>query len=164
MCRQQAILQFSRDSLSGKTYPQGECDEKTVKACGLFWQVRCFETCRKLWELSFQEWSDGMWTIQEILQRVGFINHSEHKQAQALPLFFHHELMNVQRNLDPTVLFPCAEFEEEKDKKGEGWEHNNSFFCVLRECCLKAEEEVSMVCVSWEGERPWYRHRQNEAL
>lgn len=51
------------------------------------------------------------------MQRVGVINHTEHKQAQAQPLFFHRELMNVQKNLDSAVLFPCAESEGEKDKE-----------------------------------------------
>lgn len=63
--------------------------------------------------------------------------------------FFHRELMNVQKNLDPTVLFPCAESEGEtvKDEEGgKGWAHN-SFFCILWECCLKAEEEACVMCV-----------------
>lgn len=50
-------------------------------------------------------------------QRAGVINHTEHKQAQARPIFFHGELMNVQKNLDPTVLFPCAA-ESEKERRG----------------------------------------------
>lgn len=76
---------------------------------------------------------------------MGVINRAQHKQTRARPLFFHRELTNVQKALDPTVLFPCAESETEKDEEGgEGWKHN-SFFCILWECCLKAEEEV---CVS----------------
>ncbi len=35
-------------------------------------------------------------------------------------VFFHRELMNVQKNLDPTVLFPCAESEGETEKDEEG--------------------------------------------
>lgn len=82
--------------------------------------------------------------------RVKVINHTKHKQAQARLTFFHHELMNVQRNFDPTILFPCAESEgeTEKDKEGgKGCKRNNSFFCIIWECCLTAEEEVC-VCVS----------------
>lgn len=47
-------------------------------------------------------------------------NHPEHRQAQARSLFSHRELVNVQKNFDPTVLFPCAESKGEmwKDKKG----------------------------------------------
>lgn len=93
-----------------------------------------------------------MWTIQEIEQRVGVINHTQHKQTQARPPFFHRELTDVQKNLDPTVLFPCAESEgkTERDReggRGKGWKQNNSFFCILWECCLKAGEEVLMMRV-----------------
>ncbi len=70
--------------------------------------------------LVFSDRSDGMWAIQEIKQRVGVINHTEHKQTQAWPLFFHSELMNVPKNLNPTVLFPCVVSEgvTEKTRKG----------------------------------------------
>ena len=61
-------------------------------------------------------------------QRAGVINHSEHKQAQARPISFHRELANVQKNLDPTVLFPCAAAESEGETgkvqgqgRGKGW-------------------------------------------
>lgn len=48
------------------------------------------------------------------------INHTQHKQTQARPLVFHCELPDVQKNLDPTVLFPCAESggKTERDKEG----------------------------------------------
>lgn len=44
------------------------------------------------------------------------MNHTKHKQAHARPIFFHQELMNVQKNSDPAVLFPCAESEGETEK------------------------------------------------
>lgn len=59
---------------------------------------------------------------RDLAERGRVINHAEHKQTQARPLFFHRELMSVQKNFDPAVLFPCAEskVETERDKDGGG--------------------------------------------
>lgn len=95
--------------------------KRTVKACGCFDRstnaLKCAVNCESF---LFLDGSDGMWTIQEIEQRAGVINGTPHRQTQAGPPLVYHELTDVQKNWDPTVLFPCAEREGKTKRDEEG--------------------------------------------
>lgn len=84
---------------------------------------------------------------------MGVINRAQHKQTRARPLFFHRELTNVQKALDPTVLFPCAESETEKDEEGGGGLEAQQL--LLYPLGMLSEGRGGSLCerVSWIGEK-----------
>lgn len=100
-----------------------------------------------------------MWTIQEMKQRVGVINHTEHKQAQARPIFFQRELMNVQKNLGPTVLFPCAESEGERRRRAREGGGLEAQLLLLYPLGMLSEgwggSVYGDVWVNWKGRKEW---------
>lgn len=79
--------------------------------------MKCAVNCESF---LFLDRSDGMRAIREIEQRVGVINGTQHRQTQAWPPLFHHELTDVQKNGHPAVLFPCAEREGKTKRDEEG--------------------------------------------